>query len=43
MYGNTMVALETDIICRVFMEPPPKKDDGTITFWAVNIVEDISG
>ena len=22
---------------------PSKKDDGTITFWAVNIVEDISG
>ena len=38
MHGNMMVALETDSI----FGTPSKKDDVTITFWAVNIVEDIS-
>ena len=34
MHGNMMVALETDSI----FGTPSKKDDVTITFWAVNIL-----
>ena len=45
MHGNTMVALESGDRQHLpsIYGTPSKKDDGTITFWAVNIVEDISG
>ena len=46
--GSTEAERSFSRLCRLhtwlsIYGTPSKKDDGTITFWAVNIVEDISG